>query len=205
MNIAVIGSGNVGSALALAWARAGHVVAIGARDTSHIKGASLAGQGIRVAPIPEAVRSSDVILLAVPGDALGDVAVAMGNVQGKILVDATNSLKQRPGLPSPHEVLRSRTPGANVVKCFNTTGFNVMANPEFAEGKADMFIAGDSQHAKAVVRTLALDAGFGECFDIGGTDKVPLLENFALLWITLAMQQGYGREIAFKLMQRSPT
>lgn len=202
MNIAVIGSGNVGSALALAWARAGHVVVIGARDTSKVKGASLAGQGIRVVPIPEAVRSSEVILLAVPGDALGDVAATLGDVQGKILVDATNSLRQRPGSPSPHEVLRSQTPGADVVKCFNTTGFNIMANPNFTEGKADMFIAGDSQHAKAVVHTLALDAGFGECFDVGGADKVPLLENFALFWITLAMQQGYGREIAFKLMRR---
>jgi hypothetical protein len=202
MNIAVIGSGNVGSALALAWTRAGHVVVIGARDTSKVKGASLAGQGIRVVPIAEAVRSSEVILLAVPGDALGDVAALLGDVQGKILVDATNALRQRPGSPSPHEVLRSRTPGAAVVKCFNTTGFNIMANPNFTEGKADMFIAGDSQHAKAVVRTLALDVGFGECYDVGGADKVPLLESFALLWITLAMQQGYGREIAFKLMRR---
>jgi hypothetical protein len=52
------------------------------------------------------------------------------------------------------------------------------------------------------VRTLALDAGFAECYDVGGADKVSLLESFALLWITLAMQQGYGREIAFKLMRR---
>jgi hypothetical protein len=204
MNIAVIGSGNVGSVLAVTWAHAGHDLTIGVRDLSKFKGASIVRDEsrIRVALIPEAVHSSDVILLAVPGDALGDVAATLGNVQKKILIDASNSLRQRPGSPSPHEVLRSQTPGADVVKCFNTTGFNIMANPVFAEGKADMFIAGDSQHAKAVVRRLALDAGFGECYDVGGADKVPLLESFALLWITLAMQQGYGREIAFKLMRR---
>lgn len=204
MNIAVIGSGNVGSALATAWARAGHHLALGVRNQESFKGALLVRNvpGIRVVSVQEAVSSSEVILLAVPGDALEQVAASLGDVQGKIIVDATNSLGKRVGSATPHDILRSQASGADVVKCFNTTGFNVMRNPDFHEGKADMFVAGDSKHAKEVVRTLALDAGFGECYDVGGSDKVPLLESLALTWITLAMPQGYGREIAFKLLRR---
>jgi len=49
---------------------------------------------------------------------------------------------------------------------------------------------------------LALDAGFGNCYDFGKADKVELLEKFALSWINLAIMQGYGRDIAFKLLRK---
>ena len=51
----------------------------------------------------------------------------------------------------------------------------------------DMFVAGDSEKGKAVVKQLATDAGFGECYDIGGNDKFQLMEQFAWFWINLAM------------------
>lgn len=51
-------------------------------------------------------------------------------------------------------------------------------------------------------RQLALDAGFGECYDVGGNDKFPLMEQFAFFWINLAMMQGQGRKIGFKLLRR---
>lgn len=49
---------------------------------------------------------------------------------------------------------------------------------------------------------LAKDAGFAECYDFGGRDKVELLEQFALAWINLAIFQGKGRNIGFKLLHR---
>jgi hypothetical protein len=62
--------------------------------------------------------------------------------------------------------------------------------------------AGNDQQAKQTVRQLALDAGFAECYDVGGNDKFQLMEQFAFFWINLAMMQGQGREIGFKLLKR---
>lgn len=64
------------------------------------------------------------------------------------------------------------------------------------------FIASDSERGKQVVIQLAKDAGFADCYNIGGNDKFELMEQFAWFWINLAMFQGQGREIGFKLMKR---
>jgi hypothetical protein len=90
----------------------------------------------------------------------------------------------------------------DVVKCFNTTGFNVMENPKFGGVAADMFMAGSSSRAKEIARQLARDAGFAKCYDLGGDERIALLESLAGIWIDLAMVQGQGREIAFKLLKR---
>ena len=65
-----------------------------------------------------------------------------------------------------------------------------------------MFMAGDSAIAKQAAHQLALDAGFAACWDFGNADKVVLLEQFALSWINLAIMQGHGRDIAFRLVRR---
>jgi 8-hydroxy-5-deazaflavin:NADPH oxidoreductase len=56
--------------------------------------------------------------------------------------------------------------------------------------------------SKQVATKLASDIGFASCFDFGGDDKVELLEKFALSWINLAIMQGHGRDIAFKVVRR---
>jgi len=65
-----------------------------------------------------------------------------------------------------------------------------------------MFTAGDSQKAKDTVTKLAIDLGFESCYDFGGDDKFPLIEQFAMAWINLAIMQGEGRDIAFKVLRR---
>lgn len=77
-----------------------------------------------------------------------------------------------------------------------------MANPLYGDLALDVFMSGDSAAARQVVRQLALDAGFAECYDFGGADKVALQEQFALAWINLVIMQGMGRDIAFKLIRR---
>ena len=100
------------------------------------------------------------------------------------------------------EALKHLAKGAVIVKCFNTTGFENMADPRYPDGALDMFVAGDSAQGKASARQLALDAGFAECHDFGGDDKAALLEQFALCWINLAIMQGQGRNLGFKLLRR---
>jgi 8-hydroxy-5-deazaflavin:NADPH oxidoreductase len=91
--------------------------------------------------------------------------------------------------------------GARVVKAFNTCGYNVMANTEFP-APVTMFYCGDDAQAKQIVSGLAAAIGF-EPHDAGGLAQARVLEALALLWVTLALKQGDGPEIAFRLMRRS--
>jgi len=77
-----------------------------------------------------------------------------------------------------------------------------MLNPVYNGQGIDMFMSGDSMKAKEVAKELALSAGFGSCIDFGKGDKVALQEQLALCWINLAIMQGNGRDIAFKLVNR---
>ena len=205
MNIAIIGTGNIGTAMGKAWAKAGHNISLGVRDLENFKGKEMLGlDNVTVHSIGDAVKLSEVILIAAIPPATADIVSAMGNVNGKIIIDTMNSVRAKPeGYNNTFEALIDLTKGAEVVKCFNSTGFENMANPVYpGDVHLDMFMAGDSKEAKETVRRLAKDVGFADCYDFGGNDKVALLEQFALAWINLAMMQGQGRNIAFKLIKR---
>lgn len=204
MKIAIIGSGNVGGALAQQWVKAKHTVLIGAKFPLSEKNVQLAtkiGED-RFSSIKLAVAQADAVLIATPPTAIFDVIDQMGDVSGKVLIDATNAVRQKPEpYDTVYHALVAKT-NAHVVKCFNTTGFENMLNPVYQGEKIDLFMAGDSSEAKQIAQQLASDAGFGTCWDFGKADKVVLLEQFALSWINLAIMQGHGRDIAFRLIRR---
>lgn len=204
MKIAIIGSGNVGGALAQQWVKAGHTVLVGAKfplSDKNIQLATKIGED-RFTSIESAVKQCDVVLIATPPTAIFDVIEQIGDVSGKVLIDATNAVRQKPApYDTVYHVLADKTT-AKVVKCFNSTGFENMLNPIYHGEKLDMFMAGDSEEAKITTLQLALDAGFGTCWDFGKSDKVVLLEQFALSWINLAIMQGHGRDIAFRVVRR---
>lgn len=204
MKITIIGSGNVGGALAQQWIKAGHTVLIGAKFPLSEKNITLAtkiGED-RFATIENAVKQSEVILIATPPTAIFEILEQIGDVSGKTLIDATNSVMKTPEpYKTVYHCLADKT-SAEVVKCFNTTGFENMLNPSYNGEGIDMFMAGDSDNAKAVAKQLALDCGFSSCIDFGKADKVELLEKFALSWINLAIMQGHGRDMAFKVIRR---
>lgn len=204
MNIAIIGTGNVGGALAEAWAKAGHRIRLGVRDTGNFKGAQLLSlENISAHSIPEAVAASEVVLIAAAPQFTQSVAASMGDVSGKVIIDAMNSLRTGPeGFTNSFVALKALTKGAEVVKCFNTTGFENMKNPVYHGEGVDMFVAGDSKRGKEVAQKLAADCGFGECWDFGGDAQVALLEQLAFCWINLAIMQGHGRGLAFKVVKR---
>ncbi|MBO0930427.1 NADPH-dependent F420 reductase [Fibrella aquatilis] len=205
MNIAIIGTGNVGAALAEAWAKAGHTIRLGVRNTADFKGRALLDKSaaITVYPIGEAVAAADVVLIAAVPQATQSIAEALGDVSQKVIIDAMNGLRARPE-PFSHttEALQHWTNCPDIVKCFNSTGAENMHDPNYGGVHIDMFMAGSSAKGKAIAQQLALDAGFAECYDFGGDDKVPLLEQFAFVWINLAIMQGQGRAMAFKLLKR---
>jgi hypothetical protein len=206
MNITICGSGNVGRALAGGWKKSGHSVTFAARDANNAKTAELKQEGFAVAAQADAAKSADVIVLATPWDATAATIKALGSLTGKIVVDATNPLTAKLELAlgfsdSAGETVARLAGGAKVVKAFNTTGANNMANSKYAAGKLMMAVAGDDADAKKTVMGLAGDLGF-EPVDAGPLSMSRHLEPTAMLWIKLAYAQGMGREFGFALLKR---
>ncbi len=205
MNITIIGSGNVGGALAVGFRKAGHSVILGVKDPAlPFKGKDLALEyNFPFYAIPEAVQKSDVVVIAAPAHFAHEIAQTLGDVKGKVIIDTMNAVMKKPAhYTNASEAILDNCNSTDVVKCFNTTGAENMANPHYDTTPLDMFVAGDSVKGKQVAMQLAKDIGFGNCYDFGGNDKFSLLEQFALAWINLAMMQKMGRNIGFKLLKR---
>jgi 8-hydroxy-5-deazaflavin:NADPH oxidoreductase len=205
MKIAIIGTGNVGGALAKRWANVGHQILLGTRDLSKFEDRHLlSNPNTTLHTIPECAENAEVILIAAVPQASQSIAEQIkAYVKGKTIIDAMNSVRTKPeGFGNSFEALRSLLPDSEVVKCFNTTGFENMADPIYQGEGIDMFVAGSSTAGKKTATQLAIDAGFANCWDFGGDDKAQLLEYFALSWINLAIMQGHGRDIAFRLIRR---
>ncbi len=203
MKIAIIGTGNVGGALATNWSKNGHEIFLGTNDVQNFKGKQLLqNENTSVHTIAEAVGQADVVLIATPPTAIFDIIHQMGDVSGKVIIDATNAIAKSPEpYKTVYHCLVDKT-NAHVVKCFNTTGYENMLNPIYNGVAIDMFMAGDDDQAKEVAHQLALDCGFGSCIDFGKADRVELLEKLALSWINLAIFQGHGRDLAFRVVRR---
>src|SRR5438270_5255394 len=128
MRIAIVGTGNVGTALGKGFARAGHRVVYGSRRPAQVDYA--VGQADS---IPGAVRQAEVVVLAVPFAAVADALEAAGEgaFAGKVVVDATNPMGQP--VPERHrsgaERVAALIPDGKVVKAFNTMGWETMADP----------------------------------------------------------------------------
>ncbi|MDX1522731.1 MAG: F420-dependent NADP oxidoreductase, partial [Anaerolineae bacterium] len=128
------------------------------------------------------------------------------DLSGKTVIDCTNPIA--PGLKlavgtttSGAEEIAARASGARVVKAFNTTGAENMADPVYDGQATTMFICGDDPEAKATVSRLSDELGF-ETIDAGELSMARNLEPFALVWINLAMVRGHGRNIAMRLVRR---
>ena len=203
MKIAVIGAGNVGSALANGWAKAGHEILLGVRNPKDEKYKDLVADRISLHSINEAAQNADVILMALPPSAVEEVCRQMGDVSSKVIIDAMNSFSSK---ATPYdntgEALKAWTDSKDVVKCFNTIGYEGMKDPDYNGIKADMFVAGSSAKGKETAKKLAEDLGYEDCYDFGGDDKFDLLEQLAYAWINLAIFQKVGRDIAFKVLKR---
>ena len=204
MRIAVIGAGNVGGTLGRRWASLGHQVTFGVQEGGEVKGGT--PPGARVASVSDACRDAEVIELCTPWSAAADAIRSMGPLAGKVLFDTTNPIA--PGLrldvgragESAAERLAALASGARVVKVFNTTGFQNMADPVYAGAATVMFYAGDDVEAKRLAHQLATDLGF-DAVDAGPLIRARELEHLALLWISLSVS-GHGRDIAFRLVRR---
>ena len=202
MDIAIIGTGNVGQALGAALRRAGHRIVFGVRDIEPGNTDQL--------EIAAAVSQAGVTILAIPFEAAQDVIAAASGFEGRILIDATNPLGMGEaglGLTMGHttsgaEQIAALAPSAKVFKTFNQTGFENMADARPYTARPVMFVAGDDPAGKQTVMSLVSDAAF-EPVDAGGLRASRLIEPFAMLWIELARVRGRGPDFAFTLQDKA--
>ena len=191
MRISIIGNGNVGSALARGFERAGHTVATVGNDQAGIK---------------ELAASGDVIVLAVPFGALDQVAATIGHAaDGKVVIDVTNALTPDFKLALGHttsgaEELQKKLPNTKVVKGFNTVFSSAMETGQNTGTQLTAFIAGDDAEAKNTVIELAKGNGL-DAVDAGPLANARLLEPMAFLQIQLGFMFGHGPNIGFKLVR----
>jgi predicted dinucleotide-binding enzyme len=216
MKIAIIGAGNLGSALAKAWAKAGHSIIFGVRDPAGGKTKpplAEIGSAATSVVVPDAVRAGEVVVLATPWDAVPSVINAMGDVRNKVIIDCTNplflnaegslSLSLGSSTSGGEEVARLAT-GARVAKAFNTYGWENYVNPSYpgyGELKPVMFYCSDDDDAKEIVEQLARDLGF-EPQDTGGLGMARSLEPLALMWIRLSIRNGRNPNFTWGVMRR---
>lgn len=205
MQIAIVGSGNLGHALGSAWKASGHDIVFAMRQPGLGKTKQLTKEGFQVAAMADAAKGAEVIMLAVPWTEIATVIESLGSLKGKIVIDATNPLTPdlEMGLgfdDSAGETVALLAQGARVVKAFNTTGAENMMNAKDFPSKPVMFVAGDDAGAKKTVQKLAQDIGF-EAIDAGPLKASRYLEPMAMQWIKLALG-GVGTQFAFSLVRR---
>jgi predicted dinucleotide-binding enzyme len=192
MDIAIIGAGNVGKALAGSLTRAGHQVTISATQPQHAAEAAEATGAQPATTNEQAVSSGDVVVLAVPVSAFDEIAGDVGEaLRGKVVVDVTNRPTPDPTGPgtSAAEELQEKVPQASVVKAFNTAFASRQAEPEVDGVPADGFVAGDDPKAKQEVLDLVESIGFRPV-DAGPLAAARTLEGMAWLNISRNMQGG---------------
>lgn len=185
MSYAIIGSGAIGGALAKQFARSKIKAVIANR-----RGAASLKEALQgFAPTVSAVETTtaldaDMILLAVPFGAVGEVARLRGDWTGKIVVDATNAIEfpsfkplDLGGRPSTH-VVAEQFKGARLVKAFNTLPAAVLADePRRSEGHRTIFVSGDHADANEQVASLVTLLGFSP-ITLGRLDEGGLLQQF---------------------------
>ncbi|MBV0924893.1 NAD(P)-binding domain-containing protein [Halomicroarcula limicola] len=200
MRIGIIGTGNVGTALARGFVGAGHDVVLGSRTPdSPPNGLGAVGDEVAVEPQGQAAEDGEVVVLAVPGGAAPVVAADLaGHLRAKPVIDATNEYPEATAERSLAARVADAAPDARVVKAFNTIGAERMTAPEIDGERATMFVAGDDRSARETVTTLAADLGFDPLVagDLGAATH---LEHLARLWIHLSADRG--RDIGFRLLR----
>ncbi|MGZ4869683.1 MAG: NADPH-dependent F420 reductase [Halobacteriota archaeon] len=192
MKIAMIGKGNVGTALSTGWRRAGHEIRFGHRDPRE--------------PVREAAEWGETVVLAVPFLAVPEVTAEIDSAAyGKVLVDVTNALG--PGMElaigfstSSAEEIQKALPEARVVKAFNTVFAQNQSTAKVGAEQLSAFIAGDDETAKRVVMQLAADIGF-DPIDVGALRSARYLEPMGKLLISLGYGLGMGTNIGIKLIK----
>lgn len=189
--IAVIGTGEVGSALGKRWAAMGHKIIYGSRTPSDARVRKLVeetGHGATAVLPGDAAAKADLVLIAVRWPNVKESIASLGDLTGKIILDPTNGVKVTQGRfeappdleTSDAEEIQAWAPGAKVVKVFNTLSVEMMVDAKRGGGDITVPIAGADTEAKARVAKIVTAMGLTPV-DVGGLYLARYLEGMARL------------------------
>ncbi len=211
MKVGILGSGDVAKALAAGFLKHGHTVVMGTRDQAKLADWLAQQPGARVGSFSEASKSGELVVLAVKGSVALEALRAAGAVDlaGKPIIDATNPIADTPPIngvlkfftnldESLMERLQREFAGARFVKAFNSVGNPFMVNPQFKGGKPTMFICGNDEATKQVVRDI-LDQFGWETADMGKAEAARAIEPLCMLWCIPGFLRNQWSH-AFKLL-----
>ncbi len=189
--IAVIGTGDVASALGPEFAAQGHTIVYGSREPDRDSVRELVertGDDAGAMTPPDAVVGADIVVLAVPGMLVEEITLSLGDLSGKIIIDPTNPLVDEDDMivhgvaTSNAEIIQAAAPGAHVVKAFNTLNWRTMVEPDSAGGPVSIPLVGDDDDAKARVAELVEGMGL-EAIDVGPLAHARWVEGMLIVWI----------------------
>lgn len=217
MNIAVLGTGMVGRALAAKLADVGHDVVVGTRDVDATlartdpdamgnppyAGWQAEHANVRLVPYAEAGGHGEIVVNATSGQGSIPALRAAGDLAGKVIVDIANPLDFSQGFPptlsvsntdSLGEQIQKTFPDARVVKTLNTMSAYVMVEPSRVPGEHAVFLAGEDAAAKETVKGLLKEFGWSErsTVDLGGIRAARGTEMYLPLWLSLYGRLGTG-------------
>ena len=177
-HLSILGTGNMGQAIAAVAAKGGHTVRLlGADDIA--------------API-----AGDIVVLAVPYPAIPEVIAQRGeSLAGKIVVDITNPLNFEtfdslvvPADSSAAAQIAAALPQSSVVKAFNTTFAATLAAGTVGPLTTTVLIAGDDADAKSTLAGVFTSGGL-DVIDAGSLKRARELEAVGFLQLTLAVNE----------------
>ena len=204
MKVAIIGSGNVGKALASSATRAGHQVTIASRDPQKAEQAAKATNAQAAGTPKEAVQDSELVVLAVPADKVDDLLFELTNdLDGKVIIDVTNRVDmQDPAKTldgtSMAEHIQQKAPKAHVVKAFNYAFASRQADPKVDGTRLDGFVAGDHEASKRKALDFVESVGFRP-IDAGPLSMSRALEALAVLNMHLQVKHKWPWQSGWKL------
>jgi NADPH-dependent F420 reductase len=205
MRIAIIGSGNVGKALASAATKAGHHVTLSARSAEKAREVAQATNAHAASSNRDAVKDAELVVLAVPPDKVDEVVGALSpELDGKVIIDVTNRVDMKdPGKTldgsSMSEHIQKKAPKAHVVKAFNYVFASKMADPKVDGTRLDGFVAGDDEAAKQKALHFVESIGFRP-IDAGPLAMARALEGMASLNIVLQIRNNWPWQNGWKLV-----
>jgi predicted dinucleotide-binding enzyme len=205
MRISVVGTGDIGGALAVALSQSHEVSVAGSRLGSESAAAAIEASGGRIREIAvEDARDADLIVFAVPWQAVDDVTRRLGDLGGKPVMVVTVPWEEGESLAvgtttSGAEIIASKLRNARVAQAFNTISSATVREAGSYRERPTAIVCGDDAEAKKVVRGIARDIGFDEV-DGGPLLSARFTEPMGMLWAKLALDGPYGEKVAFRVL-----
>lgn len=208
MNIAVLGSGQVGQTIGSKLVQLGHDVMMGSREEANPKAVAWAKElnhGALFGTFANAAAFGEIIFNCTLGSATLDALYMAGaaNLKGKILIDTSNPLDYSDdkhwklivsNTDSLGEQIQRAFPDTFVVKTLNTVYCTVMVDPDKLVERTDIFVSGNSAEAKKKV-TMILQSWlhWKHVIDLGDITTSRAVEMYSLLWRSLRLTTGSHR------------